>query len=105
MPIELKLAISLFAVGISNLLLAGNRNWVFGYRSPRAIKTHKSYAFANRVWGVGMSLVSAAYYGLIAWYPNVYEQYPEMHHVILVTGYFAFLVFLIEFGLYQRSRK
>ncbi|MFY0687448.1 MAG: SdpI family protein [Cyclobacteriaceae bacterium] len=105
MPIEFKLSISFIFIGISNLILASNRNWIFGYRSPRAIKTHKSYAYANRLYGSAMTLIGSTYFTVLSWFPNIYGQYPDKWHLIVVISYFALTFLLIEIKMHKHFRE
>ncbi|MBV6642182.1 MAG: hypothetical protein KI791_15800 [Cyclobacteriaceae bacterium] len=99
MPFELKLSVCLFLISISILLLRGNRNWIFGYRSPRAIRTHKSYAYANTIYGSGMLLISSIYLAMLTWFPRLYIRVSETEHILIAISYFAILFLIIEIKL------
>lgn len=101
MPVELKVSICLFIVGMTNVFLRNNRNWIFGYRSPRAIKSHKSYAYANLIYGAGMTLISAAYLLMMFFFLESFEKWSQTQHGIFAILYFAVLFLIIELKLRQ----
>ncbi len=101
MPVELKIAISLFIIGVSNLLMRANRNWIFGYRSPRCIKTHKRYAVANGIYGVGTTLISTVYLIIIYFFPHVFAKLDYIGHILIAVVYLAVLFVIIELRLRQ----
>lgn len=101
MPLEYKLSISLFLIGVTNIFLRGNRNWIFGYRSPMAIRTHKNYAYANGIYGTGMTLISVVYLFVLFWFPRLYATLSITEHLIVVVSYFALLFIIIEIKLRQ----
>ena len=105
MPFELKLSVCLFLISISILLLRRNRNWIFGYRSPRAIRTHKSYAYANTIYGSGMLFISSIYLAMFTWFPNLYILISETEHLIIAISYFAFLFLIIEIKLQKAFKE
>ncbi|XOV93295.1 MAG: SdpI family protein [Bacteroidota bacterium] len=105
MPIELKISISLFLISISIVLLRGNRNWIFGYRSPRAIRTHKHYAYANTIYGIGMFLISGVYLAILTWSPRIYKRLTETEHILIAVVYFAVLFLIIELNLRKTFKE
>ena len=105
MPFELKLSVCLFLISISILLLRDNRNWIFGYRSPRAIRTHKHYAYANTIYGSGMLLISSTYLAMLTWFPRIYLQVSETEHLLIAISYFAILFLIIEVRLQKPFKE
>lgn len=99
MSLEYKIVIIFLVVGLSNLILRGNRNWVLGYRSARALKSHARYSYANTIYGVGMMLAGAGYFVWLYYFPYSSNDYPGWQHAVFLILYFAILAFIIEYRL------
>jgi uncharacterized membrane protein len=99
MPIEYKVSIIFIIVGILNFLLRNNRNWIFGYRSPRAIKTHLRFAYANTYYGIGMFLAGIFYFVFLNFFENLSNDFSGFEHAFSLIIYFILLFILIEFRL------
>ncbi|MFY0598750.1 MAG: SdpI family protein [Cyclobacteriaceae bacterium] len=99
MLLEYKLIIIFIGVGILNILLRKNRNWIFGYRSPRAIKTHKSFAYANRIYGSGLIALGIIYFTLI-FIVDVFDKNDmRVPQIVFLISYFLVLITTIEIML------
>jgi len=105
MSFELKLSVCLFLISISILLLRKNRNWIFGYRSPRAIRTHKQYAYANFIYGSGMFIISSFYLVMLTWFPQSYKLLSKTEHFLIAIVYFALLFLFIEIKLLRTFKE
>ncbi|MEO9474020.1 MAG: SdpI family protein [Cyclobacteriaceae bacterium] len=99
MSLESKIIVILIAVGFLNLILRKNRNWIFGYRSPRAIKTHASFAHANKIYGWGMLIAGVASFAFTNFFEKLYEGMASWSKVAWLVGYFVLLFILIEWSL------
>lgn len=99
MSLEYKLTIIFIIVGSLNVILRKNRNWIFGYRSPRAIKTHKSFAYANAIYGGTMVVAGVIYFLLINFFESIIRDLSGTTKIVLLTSFFAVLVLIIEFRL------
>lgn len=100
MLIQYKLSIIFMVVGALNFILRNNRNWIFGYRSPRAIKTHERFAYANKYYGVGMLLVGVVYFVFLNFFENISDRLSGFHHATMLISYFVLLFVLIEYRLH-----
>ncbi len=105
MLFDYKLAIVLIFVGLSNLLLSDNRNWIFGYRSSWSLKSHKHYDFANRIAGISTFLFGLVYFAILLYgddYLNFsLEGIPKR---IVFFSYFLSVILFIELRLRQKFR-
>ncbi|MEP0366139.1 MAG: SdpI family protein [Cyclobacteriaceae bacterium] len=105
MSLESKIIAILIAVGFLNLILRKNRNWIFGYRSPRAIKTHASFAHANRIYGWGMLIAGVAGFVFTKFFERLYEGMTDWSKVAWLVGYFALLFIVIEWRLSRTTHE
>ncbi len=101
MPFEYKLVIVFVIVGVSNILLRNNRNWIFGYRSDRALKTHERFAYANLIYGLGELLIGAFYFVWLKFFGGLEAHHPVWQHILCLGSYFAVLFTLIELKLHH----
>lgn len=102
MPIEYKLVILLVAVGLSNLILRNNRNWIFGYRTNRSLRSHATFAYANRIFGLGMIIIGSLYFLWLWFVEGSVVMTTFWQHVLFLTAYFILLLFFIETRLGRR---
>lgn len=99
MQFEYKLIIIFVVVGSLNLIMRRNRNWIFGYRSPRAIKTHERFAYANTIYGWGMVAIGISYFIVISYFEYVRAELTDAFKAIMLIGVFALLFLIIEIRL------
>ena len=105
MSLESKIIAILIVVGFLNLILRKNRNWIFGYRSPRAIKTHASFAHANKIYGWGMLIAGIVGFVLINFFERLYLGMSTVTKFSWLIGYFALLFLFIEWKLSRVTHK
>jgi uncharacterized membrane protein len=101
MPFEYKLVIVFVAVGVSNIIFRNNRNWIFGYRSERALKDHSHFAYANLIYGVGEILIGICYFCWAHYLGGLKANHPIWQQLICLGSYFVVLFTLIELKLHR----
>lgn len=104
MELEFKLSIVFMVVGASNLLLRSNRNWVLGYRSARALKSHRCYAYANTIYGIAMMIIGLVYLVVQQFYFELISDWPNWQKILIGVAYFAICFMVIEYRLFKKFR-
>jgi len=105
MPIEYKLVIIFVVVGASNVFLRSNRNWIFGYRSTRSLKSHDRFAYANVIFGVGMMLIGIGYFIWLYELEGILEGVPFWQQLSCVGSFLLLLFLIIEIKLTQHFKE
>lgn len=102
MPFEYKLVILFSVVGLSNMLLRNNRNWIFGYRSDRALKSHRQFAYANLIYGLGLLSIGMVYFVWLYFFDGIKGYHPIWQELICIGSVLIVLFLLIELKLHRR---
>ncbi len=100
------LNIFLFLVGGSLLVISNYRNIVIGYRTPRSIKSDRSWKYANMLSGIAtmiFSIVLALVHYLITMYTD-FSMYNGPGAIVLIS-YFVILIIVVELNLKKLERN